>query len=39
MSRGNNGDKILFGQRRQESSLKVLNETCPRSGWIIHAYV
>ena len=39
MSRGNNGDKIFFGKRGQESFLKVLNETCERSGWIVHAYV
>ncbi len=39
MSRGNNGDKIFFGKRGQESFLKVLNETCQRSGWIVHAYV
>jgi len=39
MSRGNNGDKIFFGKRGQESFLKVLNETCQRTGWIVHAYV
>jgi putative transposase len=39
MSRGNNGDKIFFGKHGQESFLKVLGETCQRSGWIVHAYV
>ncbi len=39
MSRGNNGDKIFFGKMGQESFLKVLNETCQRTGWIVHAYV
>jgi len=39
MSRGNNGDKIFFGEKGHESFLKVLNETCQRTGWIVHAYV
>ena len=39
MSRGNNGDKIFFGKAGHESFLKVLNETCQRTGWIVHAYV
>jgi putative transposase len=39
MSRGNNGDKIFFGEVGHESFLKVLNETCQRTGWIVHAYV
>ena len=39
MSRGNNGQKIFYGKKGQESFLKVLNETCERTGWIVHAYV
>ena len=39
MSRGNNGQKIFYGKKGQESFLKVLNETCDRTGWIVHAYV
>ena len=32
MSRGNNGQKIFYGKKGQESFLKVLNETCERTG-------
>lgn len=39
MSRGNNGQKIFYGEKGQESFLNVLNETCQRTGWIVHAYV
>jgi putative transposase len=39
MGRGNNGDKIFLGKKGEESFLKVLNETCERTGWIVHAYV
>ncbi len=39
MSRGNNGDKIFYGEKGQESFLKILSETCQRTGWIVHAYV
>jgi REP element-mobilizing transposase RayT len=39
MNRGNNGDKIFFGKEGQGSFLKVLSETCQRTGWIVHAYV
>ncbi len=39
MSRGNNGDKIFYGKQGQESFLDVLDETCQRTGWVIHAYV
>ncbi len=37
MSHGNNGDKIFFGKKGQESFLNVLDEVCQRTGWIVHA--
>jgi len=37
--RGNNGQKIFLSDRDRKCFLKTLEESCEKTGWIIHAFV
>jgi REP element-mobilizing transposase RayT len=39
MSRGDQYEPIFLSHKDRYSFLKTLDETCERTGWVIHAYV